>query len=66
MKRITNKLSNPGLALAILFKTGFIVKNVNDKQRLVWVNTEENMEQLVNIHSILSKDPDQIRKLFDE
>ena len=37
-------------ALKILFVVGFVVKNIDNKQRLIWKNTTGNMKQIETIH----------------
>ena len=61
--KINNKLSNckPGLKLLLL--AGFTVKHLNqddDKPRLIFENTKENMIKMINICKILRMNEDSI------
>ena len=60
LKRIENKLSNCKPALQLLFLVGFVTKTIEDKQRLVWISTQENLEQMKEVQSLLRLSLDQI------
>ena len=58
--KISKKLSMCQPALQLLFIAGFNVEDYNDKSRLIWRNTEENMNEMINIYSVLNMNDDQM------
>ena len=63
-EKINEKLSNCKPAFELLFIVGFVARNVEDKQRLIWMNTPENMQQITDIAWILNMNTDEMDTFF--
>ena len=62
LKKIKQKLPNCKPIFTLFYIAGFRIVGDNDKLRLIWKNTSENMENMRNVYKILKMDEDKMSK----
>ena len=62
LKKIKQKLPDCKPIFTLFYIAGFRIVDDNNKLRLIWKNTSENMEKMRNIYEILKMNQDEMDK----
>ena len=64
LRKIKQKLPDCKPVFTLFYIAGFRIVGDNDKLRLIWKNTHENMEIMRNIYKILKMNQEELSKYF--